>query len=313
MWYYYYERKHMRKQKLLIPILALIIANVLWGFNTVFLKISLETIPPALNVGLRMVIASLCLLPLAIKTWKPLKKADLLRFILASTFAVSLSGLCMNIALSKTSAFNSAAIWLLAPVFLLVLSASVLKEKISSRTFAGILIAILGSIIIIGKPVGALNPSNAAFGNILIVLAVFFDCIGIMLAKPLMKKVSSYQATFLCLFPGAVPVLIYAVTKNQLSSISQVSKASSIAFVLSTIAIVTANLLFYYALRRKQAHSTGIYSYLDPAVTVIAAWFILGERPNTGFVIGASLVLLGIYLAELHKKHRRHLLNKRHL
>jgi drug/metabolite transporter (DMT)-like permease len=150
-------------------------------------------------------------------------------------------------------------------------------------------------------------------GSLLILLSVLFDCIGILLAKPLMKKVSPYQATFLCLFPGAVPVLLYALVKLENWSIGDVSRASAVAFALSTMAIVIANLLFYYALKHKQAHKTGIYGYLDPAFTVIAAWFILNERPNIGFVVGTSLIVIGIYLAELHKKHRRHHFSKHHL
>jgi drug/metabolite transporter (DMT)-like permease len=302
-----------RKQKLLIPIIALVIANILWGLNTVFLVVSLETIPPALNVSTRMVLASLILLPFAMKSWKRLKKSDLLRFVLASVFAVTLSGLAMNIALETASAFSSAAIWLLSPVFLLVLSASVLKEKINPRTFVGVAVAILGSFIIIGRPVGGLGSDAVMVGSLLILLSVLFDCIGILLAKPLMKKVSPYQATFLCLFPGAVPVLLYALVKLENWSIGDVSRASAVAFALSTMAIVIANLLFYYALKHKQAHKTGIYGYLDPAFTVIAAWFILNERPNIGFVVGTSLIVIGIYLAELHKKHRRHHFSKHHL
>lgn len=302
-----------RKQKLLIPIIALVIANILWGLNTIFLKLSLETIPPALNVSTRMILASLILLPFAMKSWKKLKKTDLLRFILASIFAVTLSGLAMNIALGTASAFSSAAIWLLSPVFLLVLSASVLKEKINPRTFLGIAVALLGSFVIIGRPVGGLSSDAVMLGSLLIVLAVIFDCIGILLAKPLMKKVGPYQATFLCLFPGAVPVLIYALANLQNWTVTDVSQSSAVAFALSTAAIVIANLLFYYALKHKQAHKTGIYGYLDPAFTVIAAWFILSERPNLGFIIGTTLIIVGIYLAELHKKHRRHHLTKHHL
>lgn len=303
-----------RKQKLLLPILALTIANIFWGLNTIFLKISLETIPPALNLSARMILASLILLPFAMRSWKRLKRADLLRFTLASIFAVSLSGLAMNIGLATTSAFSSAAIWLLSPIFLLVLSASVLKEKINPRTFLGISFAILGSVIIIGRPVGeGASSPNMVLGTLLIVLAVLFDCIGILLAKPLMKKVNPYQATFLCLFPGALPVFVYAIFKLQDWTVSDTSRASMIAFGLSTTAVVIANLLFYYALSHKQAHKTGIYGYLDPAFTVIAAWLILSERPTTGYVIGALLILFGIYQAELHKKHRRHHFIKHHL
>jgi drug/metabolite transporter (DMT)-like permease len=299
-----------KKQKILLPILALVIANSLWGFNTIFMKISLETIPPAVSVGGRFFLASLCILPFALKTWKPLKTKYLLLFMLASVISICLSSLVLNTGLKQVPAFNAAVIWLMSPIILLVLSASVLREKINVRTFIGIIIAIAGSMIIIGRPDGGAGGQNNLAGNLLILLAVFFDIIAILMAKPLLKKVSSYQASFLCLFPGSVVVLIYAISQSGSWHVSSVSRASAIAVTLSLIAVAVANLLFYYALSHREAHTVGVYSYLDTLVTIVAAWFILSERPATSFVIGAGLIIAGLYFTEMHKKHRRHLLAK---
>jgi len=151
---------------------------------------------------------------------------------------------------------------------------------------------------------------EALVGNLFLLLAVVFNVIAVLISKPLMKKAGSYQATFLTLFPGSVPVVIYSLTELSSWDMSSVSNAGLQAFFISIVFAAVANVLFYYALRRKEAHSTGVYSYLDPAVTVIAAWFILAERPNSGFIVGAALILVGLYLAELHSKHMHHLLRR---
>lgn len=295
----------MQKQKFLLPVLALVTANVLWGFNTVFIKISLETIPVAISVGARMVLASLCLLPLAIKTWKPLKKPDLFRFFLSSVFVVALCALSLNIGLTKTSASSSAVILLVEPILLLVLSASFLKEKIGLHTFIGILVAITGSMIIIGKPISGNDTADVLIGNLFIFMSIVFSAVAILISKPLMKKASSYQATFLTLFPGAVIVLTYALFNFKGWDPRTVSSSSAQAFFISTIIVLFANVFFYWALKRKEAHTTGVYSYITPVVTVTAAWFILSERPDIEFVLGAVLILIGVYLAEIHTKLKR--------
>jgi drug/metabolite transporter (DMT)-like permease len=44
------------------------------------------------------------------------------------------------------------------------------------------------------------------------------------------------------------------------------------------------------------------YVYFNPVVTVIFAWAILSEQITLYFVLGTSLILIGMYLAE--RNHR---------
>ena len=301
----------MLKQKYLIPIVALIVANALWGLNTVFIKIGTETISPALNVGLRFIVASFILLPFAIRSWRPLKRWDLLMYILSSIFTITLSSLTLNLGLAQAPAFNAAAIWLLGPIMLLVCSHKVLREKISFKVVLGISIALVGSFIVIGKPMQVTSSINTLTGNLFLLLSVILNTIAILISKPLMKKASAAQATFLTLFPGTVPVLVYALSQLDRPSFDRISSRSWSAFWISILVVVGANFLFYFALGRKKANTVGVYSYLDPLVTVIAAWYILAERPAPGFVLGAILIVFGVYFAEI-KKATAHIAVHRH-
>jgi drug/metabolite transporter (DMT)-like permease len=107
-----------------------------------------------------------------------------------------------------------------------------------------------------------------------------------------------YQATFASLFFGIIPIALYATTQLHSWDISKTTHNSVLALIYSTIAIVVANAMFFYALQRKQVQTTGVYQYIQPIATIVAAWFILAERPSLKFVLGASLVFLGVYLAE---------------
>lgn len=286
----------MKKQKYLLPMLALALASAMWGVNTPLIKLGVETIPPEIFTAIRFLIVSLILLPFAIKTWKPIKRKVLLLFILSSVFGISLSSYTLNIGLSKTTAFDASIIWLMSPIVLFVLSAQFLKEKISYRTLTGILVALVGSIVIIGRPETS-NMDNLV-GNLLLVISVLTSAISIIICKPLMKKVSDAQATFLSMFPGIVPVAAYALTQADTWDIAATSMSSWQGLVFSTIIVTIANFLFYYGLRYKKAQDTGVYQYIDPAVAIVAAWFLLGERPTPSFTVGAVMVVLGVYIVE---------------
>lgn len=291
----------MKNKKILLPILALVVANTLWGVNTVLIKMGVDSIPAPIFTTIRFLVASLILLPFALYTWKRLRPKDLMLLTLSSVFYISLSSLGLNIGLSMTTASNAAIIWLLSPLLLLVLSIIYLSEKLKFRTFIGILVALAGSLVIIGRPWESGDPHELA-GNLLIVVSVFCAVIATLLAKPLAKKTSAYQMTFMSLFPGTVPVAIYSIFTLSDWDVSAVTTASSWALALSTVVVVISNYLFFYALRYKKAQDTGVYQYLDPLTTIIVAWFLLTERPSSTFALGAGLVLAGVYITEYHHR-----------
>lgn len=263
-----------------------------------------ESIPPSVFMSIRFMIAVLLILPFALYTWKPLSRRDFLHFTFGSLLYISVSALALNIGLTKTSASNAGVIWLLGPLVLFALSAAYLKEQLSFRTFMGIMVALAGSLIIIGRPgEGAADASDGLTGNLLIVIAVFGSTIAMLIFKPLMRKVSAYQATFLSLFPGIIPITIYALTQFHTWDISATTTKSIEGLVYGTVAVVLANFLLFYALRYKKAQSTGVYQYLDPLATILGAWFLLSERPSSKFAVGALLVFLGVYIAESRKRH----------
>lgn len=292
----------MKKQKIILPIVALIVANILWGINTPLIKMGVDSIPAPIFISLRFLAASLILLPFALRAWKPLKRKDFLLLTLSSIFYITLSSLALNIGLTMTTAFNAAIIWLLSPLLLLVLAIIYLSEKLSIRTFIGVVVALAGSLVIIGKPWEG-GGSDELTGNLLIVISVVCAVISTLIAKPIAKRTGACQLAFMSLFPGIVPIAIYSLFILSAWDIQATTTASWYGLVLGIIAVVIANFFFFYALRYKKAQDTGVYQYLDPLATIIAAWFLLAERPTPTFALGATLVLVGVYITERH--HRR--------
>lgn len=289
----------MIKRIYIFPIFALVAANVLWGVNSVFIKIGVESIPPAIFVALRFLAASLIILPFAIRVWRPMRQKDFLLLVLSSVFYITLSAFALNLGLAKTSASNTSIIWLLMPPLLFVLAVTFLKEKLNPRALVGILIALAGALLIISRPEeGSATGPEALAGNLLIVIAVFCYAISMLICKPIMKRVGAWQVTFMNIFPGSLLIALYALTQLDMWNVSATTSRSYVALVLSTLAVVVANALFFYALRRKTVQSTGSYQYIDPFATLAAAWLLLSERPSPLFALGATLVFIGLYVVE---------------
>jgi drug/metabolite transporter (DMT)-like permease len=288
----------MRKQKVILPIVALTVSSVLLGADTVFIKMGVASIPVSIFMTMRFLAASLFLSPPAIRNWKPLTSKGLLLVSLASIFYVSLSSLALYIGLTKTTASNSAIIYLLGPLILLVLSASFLKERLSVRTFVGICIALAGSLIIIGKPWAGGGNSSELVGNLLMVIAVFCVTISVVICKPLAKQMSIQQLSFLYMFIGILPIAIYAFTQFHGWNIASTTASGWWGLIGSTLSVVLAKPMFFFALKYKKAMDTGVYQYVESIATIVIAWILLTEKPTTGFILGAALVFVGVCLAE---------------
>lgn len=301
----------MSKQKSALPVLALIFAYLLWGLNVPVIKVGIATIPMVVFMVIRFMTASLILLPFAIRTWKPLKRPMLSRMIISSILWIVLTALTLNLGLLYAPSMNAGVINLLGPMILCILSVEFLKERMSFKTLVGVIVAFMGAAVIIGKPWEvSLTGQSVLLGNTLYLASMLGGVISALVAKPILNKMSSYQAAFMYLFPGALCLIPIAITELDGWDTSKISTSSYAALTYSIIAITLANFFFMYGLKYKKANEIGVFQYLESVALFAGAWFLLDERPTTKFAVGAVLVFLGIYLAEVRLPKKRRIFLK---
>lgn len=291
-----------KNQKIVVSaVLALILAQIFWGINTPIIKLGLETVPLSVYLSVTILGSALLVLPFALRQWKPLKRSDYALLIIGSLIAITLGNVVLLMGLQRVPAVNAPLIGLFSPLLLFLLSAQFLRERLSFKTFVGILISFAGAAVIIGKPWGGSANPEMLTGNLLLVLAVFCDIIGTLISKSVLKRAGSLQVTFIHLFSGIIPIAIYSLWYLDALSPSKAGRNGYIAIVFNILAITLANCLFMYGLKRKKAQEVGIFNYIHPLVTALAAWVILSEVPDKKIALGASLIFVGIYLAEVRK------------
>jgi drug/metabolite transporter (DMT)-like permease len=278
---------------------ALVFAQILWGINTPVIKLGLRTVPLPLYLSVTILGAALLVAPMAYKTWKPMRRQDYILLIIGSMISITLGNVVLLMGLQRVSAVNASLIGLFGPLLLFILSVQFLKESINLRTFIGILIAFVGAAIVIGKPWGAGSSPEALTGNLLLVLSVFCDVMGTLICKPILKRAGFYQVTFVYLLAGILPIVVFSLQDVYALSPSRAGRDGYLAMAFNILAITAANCLFMYGLKHRKAQEVGIFQYIHPIATVIAAWFILAEVPNMKLIIGAIFIFVGIYLAQI--------------
>jgi len=288
--------KTKKHKVILSAVIALITAELLWGVNKPVIKLGLETVPLPIYLSITILGTSLLILPLALRDWKKLSARDYLLLTVSSILSITVGNVALLMGLQRVPAINASLIGLFGPLLLFIFSVQFLKEKLSARTLIGILIAFAGAAIIVGKPWDIQGSgSAAAIGNLLIILSVMCDIVSTLIMKSMLKRAGVYQVTFLHLFVGILPILAFSTQYLYALSPAHAGRNGYIAIVANILLITIANCLFMYGLKRKKAQEVGVFSYISPITTIVAAYFILDERLTVKIACGALLIFTGIY------------------
>lgn len=284
------------------PILALIIANLIWGAASPIFKFALVNIPPFTLAAIRFIFAGLIFIPLCIRHWKKIELNDYLKIFLVGFFSVTINISFYFLGLQKTESINAPIIASSGPVLIYFLSILFLREKPKSKVFLGMIIALIGVIVIVLSPIffgkRALQ-LGAIEGNLFIVLATLGSVFQTIIGKNVLKKVNPYQLVAISFLFGGLTFLPLAKNELMTWSFSQLNMQGVIGIIFGVFfSSALAYFLFYYGVSKISAQEVGIFTYIDPTAAILIAAPLLQEYPNLFYILGSALIFGGIYLAE---------------
>lgn len=287
------------------PIVALILANVIWGAAPPIFKLALGNIPPFTLAFIRFFFAALLFLPFAGKiNWKLLNWRDWVYLFLGSLFGITANITFFFLGLQKAPSINVSIIASAGPVFLYLLSIIFLKEQAKKRVLIGMLFGLLGVLVIILSPIfldGQRLVAGEVAGNLLYVLSTIGSVLHPLFYKNILKKINFITATWISFMMVSItflPLMLGELKTWSFSSLNFDGLSGIIFGVFFSSAI--AYCLYEYGLAKIKVQETGLFTYIDPVVTVLVAIPLLAEYPNLYFFIGSMLVFGGIFLAEGH-------------
>jgi drug/metabolite transporter (DMT)-like permease len=287
-------------QKINLPILALILANAIWGAASPVFKYALQNIPPFSLAFLRFLLASLLLYPLIHKRlqYADLKNKWLWAFAVCS---VPVNITFFFLALQRTVSINAPIIASAGPVFVLLASAIFLREEIRPAAVVGTVLSLAGILVIIGQPLLDRGFGTEIIGNILLVLATLGATGQIIIGRKILTPANTLPFTFWTFLIGTLwflPFFLYEYGQNPAALANLDARGGTgIAFgaFLSSFAAYT---MYNWAISRLPAFRVSVFAYLDPVVAILIAIPLLGEKITPPFILGSVLVFLGILIAE---------------
>lgn len=280
-------------------ILALIIANIIWGAASPIFKLTLTNIPPFTFAFLRFFLASFILLPFA---WNHLKfdRSDYFKIFLIGFLGITIHIAFYFLGLQRAPSINAPIIASAGPIFLYLFSIILLREKPNTKVLAGLIVSLIGVLVIISRPIIEHGLDTALIGNLFFVLATMGAVGHAIVSKEVLPKYKAIAITYISFVIGSVtflPFFLYEfVTFDPFKTIN----ATGVAGLLYAIFLssATAYFLFEWGIKRLQAQEVGLFTYIDPVITAIIAIPLLNEVVTPTYLIGSLFIFTGILFAE---------------
>jgi drug/metabolite transporter (DMT)-like permease len=289
-----------------LAIIALFMVQVLYGLNFTYAKVIMNEnfVKPFALVVLRVGGATILLWLFGLFLPKEkIDPKDYLKFFIAGIFGVAINMLLFLRGLELTSPIHASAIVTITPVLILILSAFILKEKVTVLKTVGIVLALCGALIltVYGKSTRAAD--NVVLGNTFIFINAISYSIYIILVKQLTTKYHPFTfIKWLFLF-GFFMVLPFGY--NQLREIQLASFTTDVYFAVGFV-IVGATFATYllnpYALSKLKASTVGVFIYLQPVISGLFAIAKGIDAVDTVKVFTMLLIFTGVYIVSLKPK-----------
>jgi drug/metabolite transporter (DMT)-like permease len=279
--------------------LLLALMVVLWAVNFSVAKVAMETLTPLALNALRFPFAAVVVL-LALRREGPIplpRRGDVGRIIVL--------GLLGNVAyqqffifgLSQTQAGLASVLLAGTPIVTASLSHLAGHERVGARTWAGVAATFCGILIVVHAGAGV--GGGSVSGNLLMVGASLCWAMYTVGSRPLIARYGSVQVTAWTLWTGTVVLLLIGLPDLARTDIVALPLAVwGAVFYAGALSVGLAYLIWYNAVRQIGNARTGVFSNLVPAVAMVVAWLWLNEVPTPGQLLGATVIIGGVTLAQ---------------
>jgi len=275
-------------------------AAVSWGASFVAIKVALRTLSPLPLVWLRfgLGVGVLSLFVMRESEKDPLSFREWLLVGLLGFLGVPFHHLVQSTGLKTAQAATSAWIISSMPVFIALLGALFLGERMGRRRVLGLALAAAGVLLVVtrGDPVRLRMTDPGSFGDLLVLLSALNWAVFTVASRGFLARHRPAPMMFRVMASGWLMTTILFLASGEWSPIAGLDAGGWAAVLfLGVFCSGLAYVFWYDALKNLPASRAGVLMYLNPASATVVAVAGLGEPLSVSVVTGALLITLGVW------------------
>lgn len=273
-------------------------AVIFWGASFIATKVVLDELTPVTIILMRLILASILLTVLAIATKKDFRinlkshgSILILACIAAFHLWIQVTGL------KFTTASNTGWIIGTAPIFMALLATIFFKEKINTLQVLGIITAMLGLLLLVGKGDIFNIDLIKNKGDLLVLGSAFTWGVYSMVNKKISLSYSPLMTILYLFIMMSILIAPFNINDETIDSVVHLSALGWVSILfLGLLCSGVAYVIWAYSLRDLESAKVGAFLYFEPLVTVIAAWLLLSESITFLMLLSGAIITLGVIL-----------------
>lgn len=284
------------------PLLQLSLSMFIFGTIGIFVR----HIPfPSSVIALaRGGIGMLFLLLVVLFTRQHISKADIRRNLIPlclSGFFIGFNWILLFEAYRYTTVATATLCYYLAPVFVILASPFLLKEKLTAKKLICVAAALIGMVFVSGVLETGIPSAGEGKGILFgIAAAVFYA--SVVLCNKQIHNIAAYDMTIMQLGIATVVLLPYTLLTESIGSLQFTAGAVLMLLFVGIVHTGVAYALYFSSMQGLSTHTIAIFSYVDPIVAIVLSALLLHEPMGISGVIGAVLILGSTLISGLPDK-----------
>ncbi len=226
-------------------------------------------------------------------SWRKIKPNLLLLII--SGVGIGFNWILMFEAYKYTSIANATLSYYFAPVFVVLVSPFLLKERLTTLKVGCILAALGGMFLIVGNGTGGRNHViGIGYG---LAAAVLYASVVIL--NKFLKGLSGLETTIIQISAATLVLFPYILLTEQIKIFHIDMKSAVFLVIMGFIHTGLAYLMYFTGMKKLKGQTVAVLSYTDPIFAILMSGLFLGEGLSMLQLLGGALILGATLLSEV--------------
>lgn len=290
--------KHERSAPEIVPWILLTILTLVWGSSFILIKKGLEVYSATQVSAIRILSASIFMIPFAVSWLKRVDKQYYLLIFFSGFIGSFIPAFLFAFAQTQLDSAVTGMINALTPVFVLVIGFLFYKQQITALKIIGLVMAFGGTALLMFY--GSGNGYHFSYFAFFIVAATILYGINVNILKFNLSELNPIAISSISIFMigplAAIQLFGFTDFTQKFFQEAHAVRALVYLSILGVIGTSLALMLFNKLIKITSPLFSSSVTYLIPIVAV--AWGLLdGEKLHLAHYLGMSIIICGVYLA----------------
>lgn len=279
----------------------LLLLTLVWGTSFILIKKGLVSFTGMQVGALRIGIAFLCFIPIALPAFRRIPRRYLWYLLAIGVFSSFVPSFLIPIGQQDTDSSTAGILVSLTPLSTYLWGITMFQQRGSIKRSLGVLIGLIGATSLMVDPSSSMGFNPSAL--YILASSIMYGLSGNIVQRHL-KNVSSTDITAVSFIMIGLPALIYLFSTDFLSVMQTGERAwfslGAVA-ILSIVGTAMALLLYWKLVQQTDAVFGSTTTYLIPIVAIM--WGLLdGEKLYPHQFFGFALILVSVFLVRAGQK-----------